>query len=64
MTMADIVCPKCKSENWYEWNTNEIAFDLDGTGHYDFLIHCNNCGKDNRIHIDFEYNITKKYQRK
>ena len=26
MTMADIVCTKCKSDNWYEWNTKEIAF--------------------------------------
>ena len=58
MKMSDIVCPKCKSQNWYERSTDEIAFDLDGTGHCDFLIHCNNCGKDNCIHIDFEYNIT------
>ena len=58
MTMADIVRPKCKSENWYEWSTDEISFDLDGTGHYNFLIHCNNCGKDSCIHMNFEYNIT------
>ena len=38
-TVIDIVCPKCKSENWYEWSTDEISFDLDGTGHYNFLIH-------------------------
>ena len=58
ITMSDIVCPKCKGQNWYEWSTNEIAFDLDGKGYYDFLIHCNNCEKDSRVSFEFEYNIT------
>ena len=24
MTMSDIVCPKCKSQNWYEWSTDAV----------------------------------------
>ena len=57
-TMADVICPKCKSENWYSYSTDEIDFDADGTGHYRFDIHCNDCGKDSRVSFDFEYHIT------
>ena len=58
MTMADIVCPKCKSENWYEWSTDEIGFEFDGTGHYRFLIHREDCKQDSVITMNFEYKIT------
>ena len=57
-TIADIVCPKCKSENWYQYSTDEIDFCADGTGHYRFDIHCNDCGKDSRVRFDFEYQVT------
>ena len=58
LTIADIVCPKCKSENWYQYDTDEQEFCADGTGHYRFDIHCNDCGKNSRVSFEFEYHIT------
>lgn len=58
MTMGDILCPKCNSHNWYEWSTDEIGFEFDGTGHYRFLIHCEDCKQDSVITMNFEYKIT------
>lgn len=58
-TIADIVCPHCKSEIWYEYSTDEFAFDYDGTGHYRFDIHCESCGKDSRVSFKFAYEITE-----
>ena len=62
-TIADIMCPKCKSANWYSYNTDEINFDVDGTGRYVFDIHCMDCQKDSRIICSFEYNITSGIER-
>ena len=56
-TIADVICPKCKSENWYQYSTDEIDFCEDGTGHYRFDIHCNDCGKESRVSFDFEYQV-------
>jgi transposase-like protein len=58
LTIADIVCPKCKSENWYQYGTDEQEFCVDGTGHYRFDIHCSDCGKDSQVSFEFEYHIT------
>lgn len=59
-TITDIVCPKCKSENWYEFSTDDISFEADGTGYYRFDIHCKDCGANSRVGFAFEYNITEK----
>lgn len=58
LTIADIVCPKCKSENWYQYDSDEYDFCADGAGHYRFDIHCNHCGKNSRVSFKFEYHIT------
>ena len=57
-TIADVICPKCKSGNWYSYSTDGIYFDADGTGHYIFDIRCMACQKDSRIICNFEYNLT------
>jgi hypothetical protein len=56
-TIADIVCPKCKSDNWYQYDTDECNFRCDGTGHYRFDIHCKNCKEYSRIFFKFTYAI-------
>ena len=33
-TIADVICPKCKSENWYSYSTDDIDFDYDDYGDY------------------------------
>lgn len=58
LTIANIVCPKCKSENWYQYDTDEQEFCADGTGHYRFNIHCDDCGENSRVRFEFEYHIT------
>ena len=57
LTIANIVCPKCKSGNWYQYDTDEQEFCTDGTGHYRFDIHCEDCGKDSRLGFEFKYHI-------
>ena len=56
-TISDIVCPKCKSLNWYEYSSDEFGFDENGKGHYRFLIHCDDCGEDSRVNMNFEYKV-------
>lgn len=56
-TIADIVCPFCKSDNWYQYDTDEHEFSADGTGHYRFDIHCNDCDGHSRVSFKFSYEI-------
>lgn len=58
-TISDVICPKCKSENWYSFGSDEIDFDADGTGHYIFDIRCVDCQKYSRVICNFEYNLTR-----
>lgn len=58
-----MVCPNCDSSNCYEYATDEIEFDIDGTGHYYVDCHCSECGRDFRLYTEFEYSITKAYTR-
>ena len=39
-TIYDSICPKCGSDNWYQYDTDEIEFSFDGTGHYYIDCHC------------------------
>lgn len=58
-----MICPYCKSEDCYEYSTDELAFDSDGTGHYYTDCHCNKCGEDFRLCTEFEYSVTKSWTR-
>jgi hypothetical protein len=58
-TIADILCPFCKSDNWYQYDTDEQEFCGDGTGHYRFDIHCEDCDKCSRVEFKFTYEITE-----
>lgn len=58
-TIDDVmICPNCKSDNCYEYSTDEIEFSGDGTGHYFVDCHCSNCKKDFRLRMFFKYTIT------
>lgn len=56
-------CPDCDSEDCYSYDTDEIEFDVGGTGHYYVDCHCRNCGNTFRLYTEFEYSITKAYTR-
>jgi hypothetical protein len=56
-----MICPYCSSEDCYEYCTDEIALDSDGTGHYYVDCHCNKCGDDFRLYTEFEYSVTKSW---
>lgn len=56
-----MICPNCQSKNCYEYNTDEIEFSYDGTGHYFTDCHCKDCNDDFRLYTEFTYNITKSH---
>lgn len=57
-TIGDIMyCPKCDSDDTYEYDTDEIEFSYDGTGHYFVDCTCNNCKHTFRRYIHFKYQI-------
>ena len=33
-TIYNSTCPKCGSDDWYQYDTDEVEFSFDGTGHY------------------------------
>lgn len=51
-------CPECGSDNTYEYNTDEIEFSYDGTGHYYVDCQCKDCKNSFRRYIHFKYQIT------
>ena len=58
-TIADIMdCPKCGSGNTYEYNTDEIEFGYDGTGHYYVDCACADCKHNWRLRMYFKYDVT------
>lgn len=60
-TIYDSTCPKCGSNNWYSYNTDEIEFSFDGTGHYYIDCECKDCYNDWRQYYKFKYVITKEW---
>ena len=62
-TITDIVCTKCGSYNTTIIGTDEIEFDPDGTGHYFADVYCYDCNKSFRMCYNFEYKITKYWNR-
>lgn len=57
-TVADVMeCRYCGSEDTYEYNTDEVEFGYNGTGHYYADCHCNDCGRDFRRYINFKYTV-------
>lgn len=58
-----MICPYCGSEDCYEYCTDEIGFDSDGTGHYYVDCHCTDCNKNFRLCTEFEYSVTKSHIR-
>ena len=59
-----MICPYCGSDDCYEFSTDEIYFEDDNKGHYSVDCHCNDCKKDFRLVMNFEYNVTKSQVRK
>lgn len=60
-TIYDSTCPRCGSDNWYCYNTDEIEFSVDGTGHYNIDCHCSNCNNEWRQYYKFKYAITEEW---
>ena len=58
-----MICPYCGSEDCYEYSTDELGFDSDGTGHYYVDCHCQKCNEDFRLCTEFEYYVTKSHIR-
>lgn len=65
LTIADAMeCPKCGSPNCYEFSTDEINFDADGSGIYQVDCSCVDCKATFRLCMQFEYKVTKAWVRK
>lgn len=64
-TIVDVmICPECGSEDTYEYDTDEIEFLADGTGHYYCYCSCRDCMKKFKMCMEFEYSVTKSSIRK
>lgn len=64
ISISDVMhCPNCNSDYCYEYSTDEICFDANGSGHYYIDCHCKNCGKNFRLYAEFKYSVTKAYTR-
>lgn len=58
-TVDDImVCPACGSDNCYSYDTDEVEFSGDGTGHYFADCCCKDCDKHFRAYMYFKYQVT------
>ena len=58
-TIDDVmICPNCKSDNCYHYNTDEIEFSNEGTGHYFIDCQCIDCNHCFRLRAFFKYTIT------
>lgn len=60
-TIYDSVCPKCGSDDWYQYDTDETEFSSDGTGHYYIGCHCCNCNNEWRQYYKFIYNVIEEW---
>lgn len=60
-TIYDVSCPKCGSYDWYQYNTDEIEFSADGTGHYYIDCYCEDCKNNWRQYYEFEYAVTREW---
>ena len=58
-----MICPYCGSDDCYEYSTDELGFDSDGTGHYYVDCHCKKCNDGFRLCTEFEYSVTKSHTR-
>ena len=58
-----MICPKCKGEDTHPYDTDEIEFGYDGTGHYYVDCTCNTCGNHFRLYTEFKYEITSSHTR-
>ena len=52
-----MTCPKCGSDNTYEYSTDEVMFDYDGTGHYMFYCSCKDCKHNWKAKMEFTYEV-------
>lgn len=63
-TIDDVmICPDCKSDNCYSYDTDEVEFSYDGTGHYYVNCQCRECKNTFRLYAKFKYEITDSYTR-
>jgi len=62
-TIDEFICPKCGSDSCYLYDTDEIDFSSNGTGHYYIYCHCKNCDRVFKQCYEFKYEITKEWSR-
>lgn len=61
-TVDDVmVCPKCGSDNCDSYDTDEVEFNYDGTGHYNVDCACKECGNHFRLYMQFKYAVTSSH---
>lgn len=53
-----MICPKCGSNNCFEYSTDEIEFSYDNTGHYFVNCRCKDCDKGFILYTRFKYELT------
>lgn len=53
-----MICPKCGSDNCYEYSTDELEFSSDNTGHYFVDCRCRDCSHGFRLYTRFKYELT------
>ena len=65
ISMSDVmICPECVKEDidmahdCYIYDTDEIEFCDDGTGHYSVYCRCARCKKDFVMWASFNYTVT------
>lgn len=58
-----IICPKCGGEDTYSYDTDELEFGYDGTGHYYADCACKACGNHFHLYTYFKYEIISSYTR-
>lgn len=56
--IIDFICPKCGYE-CYPYDTDEIDFSPNGTGHYYFYCYCKNCDKNFKQCYDLSMKLLK-----
>ena len=62
-TIDEFICPKCDNDDCYPYDTDEIDFSSDGTGHYYVYCYCKNCDRNFKQCYEFKYEITKEWSK-
>lgn len=57
LSVEEVPCPECGSENTYTYDTDECEFSYDNTGHVNMDHCCKSCEHRFRSYTDFIYQV-------